>query len=116
MEGFTRATGEPLFLGFFDTAYNMEIDTIWQKYTFRQKSGVSKIVYSGKVKRKRILWILAERYVILSENAVRKWEIAKAGYNLEKSHTIWQKSVVSPNCIGVSPNSVWRIDKKNMGK
>ena len=38
------AIGEPLFLWFFDTTDNMAIDTIWQKYIFRQKSGVSKIV------------------------------------------------------------------------
>ena len=36
--------GEPLFLAFWDTAVNVAIDTIWQKYTFRQKSGVSGIV------------------------------------------------------------------------
>ncbi len=51
----------------------MVIDTIWQKYTFRQKSGVSAIVCREKVKRNRILWLLAERYIILSVNAVEKW-------------------------------------------
>ncbi len=40
MKGFTGVTGEPLFLWVFDAADNMAIDTIWQKYTFRQKSGV----------------------------------------------------------------------------
>lgn len=48
-------TGEPLFLWVFDTAVNVAIDTIWQKYTFRQKSGVSGIVYGKKVKRDKIL-------------------------------------------------------------
>lgn len=70
MEGFTGAAGEPLFLDFFDTADNMAIDTIRQKYTFRQKSGVSAIVCSGKVKRNRILRFLAERFIILSVYAV----------------------------------------------
>ncbi len=36
--------GELLFLWVFDAAYNMAIDTIWQKYTIWQKSGVSAIV------------------------------------------------------------------------
>ena len=44
IRGFTGATGEPLFFGFFDTADSIAIDTIWQKYTFRQKSGISGIV------------------------------------------------------------------------
>ena len=30
VEGFTGATGEPLFFGDFDAADNMAIDTIWQ--------------------------------------------------------------------------------------
>ena len=72
-------TGEPLFLAFLDTAYNVAIDTIWQKYTFRQKSGVSEIVCRGKVKRNRILWILAERYNILSESAVGIWQYCRNG-------------------------------------
>ncbi len=69
--------GGPLFLWFFDTADNVAIDTIWQKYTIWQKSGVSAIVCREKVKRNRILWILAEKYIILSENAVGIWEMAK---------------------------------------
>ena len=73
VEGFTGTTGEPLFLGFFDTADNMAMDTIWQKYTFRQKSGVSEIVCREKIKRNRILWILAERCISLAENAVGIW-------------------------------------------
>lgn len=44
-------TGEPLFLWVFDAAVNVAIDTFWQKYTFRQKSGVSGIVCREKVKR-----------------------------------------------------------------
>ena len=60
-----------LFLD-FDTADNVAIDTIWQKYTFRQKSGVSGIVCREKIKRNRILWFLAERCISLSENAVEK--------------------------------------------
>ncbi len=67
--------GGPLFLWVFDTADNMAIDTIWQKYTIWQKSGGSAIVCREKVKRDRILRILAERYIILSENAVEYWEI-----------------------------------------
>ncbi len=66
--------GGPLFFGFFNTADNVAIDTIWQKYTIWQKSGVSAIVYREKVKRNRILRILAERYIILSENDVGIWE------------------------------------------
>ncbi|MDE7252164.1 MAG: hypothetical protein K2O32_04400 [Acetatifactor sp.] len=62
-------------MGIFDTADNMAIDTIWQKYTFRQKSGVSGIVCREKIKRNRILWILAERYIILSASTDEKWEI-----------------------------------------
>ena len=30
LEGFTGVVGEPLFLGLFDTADNVAIDTIWQ--------------------------------------------------------------------------------------
>ena len=45
------------------------------------------------VKRNRILWILAERYNILSVNLV------EIGYNLAKPHTIWQKPIVLLNCI-----------------
>ena len=73
VDGFTGAAGEPLFLTFLDTAVNVAIDTIWQKYTFRQKSGVSGIVCRGKVKRDWILWFLTERYIILSVNAVEIW-------------------------------------------
>ena len=65
--------GGPLFFCFFDTADRGAIDTIWQKYTFRQKSGVSGIVCREKVKRERILRILAERCISLSENVVEKW-------------------------------------------
>ncbi len=54
----------------FDAADNMAIDTIWQKYTIWQKSGVSSIVCREKVKRDRILWIIAERGISLFENAV----------------------------------------------
>ena len=75
MEGFTGATGEPLFLWVFDAADNMAIDTIWQKNTFRQNSGFSGIVCREKVKKNRILRILAERYNILSANVVGKWGI-----------------------------------------
>ena len=64
--------GDPLFLWVFDTTVNVAIDTIWQKYTFRQKSGVSGIVCREKVKKDRILRILAERCISLSENAVEK--------------------------------------------
>ncbi len=87
--------GGPLFFGFFDTADNMAIDTIWQK------SEVSAIVYREKVKRNRILRILAERCISLSENAVGIWE---NGVNLKpfgKSETFWQKPVVLPNSIWV---------------
>ncbi len=65
--------GGPLFFGFFNAADNMAIDTIWQKYTIWQKSEVSAIVCREKVKRDRILWIIAERSISLSENAVRIW-------------------------------------------
>ena len=47
VEGFTGAIGESLFLTFSDTADSIAIDTIWQKYTFRQKSGVPEL-YVGK--------------------------------------------------------------------
>ena len=84
--------GESLFLVFLDTAYNVAIDTIWQKYTFRQKSGVSEIVCRGKVKRNRILWILAEGCIGLAENAVGKWgngknriRFGKTSYHLAKA-------------------------------
>ena len=92
-------TGEPLFLGFFDTADNMAIDTIWQKYTFRQKSGVSAIVCREKIKRNRILWILAERHIILSTSADEKWENGKSQIRFKESETIWQKPVVLPNSV-----------------
>ncbi len=75
VEGFTGATGEPLFLWGFDTADNVAIDTIWQKYTIWQKSGVSAIVYSGKVKKDRILRILVEKCISLAKNDVEIWEI-----------------------------------------
>ncbi len=75
MVGFITVVGGPLFFGLFDTADNMAIDTIWQKYTIWQKSGVSAIVYRENVKWNRILWILAERCISLSENAVGIWEI-----------------------------------------
>ena len=69
----------------------MAIDTIWQKYTFRQKSGVSEIVCRGKVKRDRILWILAERCIILSASAVEIWENGESRIQFGESETIWQK-------------------------
>ena len=95
--------GGPLFFGFFDTADKGAIDTIWQKYTFRQKSGVSGIVCREKVKRNKILWILAERYNILSANVVEKWgydeswiQFGKTSYDLAKAGSLymgkWQKS------------------------
>ncbi len=99
--GFITVGGGPLFLWFFNTADNMAIDTIWQKYTIWQKSGVSAIVYKEKVKRNRILRILAERCISLSENAV---VIRGNGENLiqfGKSETFWQKPVVLPNSIWI---------------
>ena len=60
------------FFCFFDAAVNVAIDTIWQKYTFRQKSGVSGIVCREKVKRGRILVVFAEKGISLTENAVGK--------------------------------------------
>ena len=79
------------FLAFFDTAVNVAIDTIWQKYTFRQKSGVSGIVCREKVKWDWILWILAERYIILSASAVEIWENGESRIRFGESETIWQK-------------------------
>ncbi len=93
--------GGPLFLWGFDTADNMAIDTIWQKYTIWQKSGVSAIVCREKVKRDRILWILVERYIILSENAVVIRENGENLIRFGKSETFWQKPVVLPNSIWV---------------
>ena len=84
-------TGEPLFLWVFDTAVNVAIDTFWQKYTFRQKSGVSGIVCRERIKRNRILRFLAERYMILSVNAVEKWGNGKSRIRFGESETIWQK-------------------------
>ena len=69
----------------------MAIDTIWQKYTFRQKSGVSGIVCREKVKRSRILRFLAERYIILSVNAVGIWGNGESRIRFGESETIWQK-------------------------
>lgn len=83
--------GESLFLAFLDTAYNVAIDTIWQKYTFRQKSGVFGIVCREKVKRDWILRFLVERYIILSVNAVEKWENGESRIRFGESETIWQK-------------------------
>ena len=83
--------GGPLFFGFFDTADKGAIDTIWQKYTFRQKSGVSGIVCREKVKRNKILWFLAERYNILSVNLVEIWGNGKSRVRFGESETIWQK-------------------------
>ncbi len=99
VEGFTGATGEPFFLWGFDTADNMAIDTIWQKYTIWQKSEVSAIVCREKVKKNRILWILAERCISLSENAVGIWENGGNLIQFGKSETFWQKPVVLPNSI-----------------
>ncbi|MDE7179507.1 MAG: hypothetical protein K2O59_17050 [Lachnospiraceae bacterium] len=83
--------GESLFLAFLDIADSIAIDTIWQKYTFRQKSGVSVIVCREKVKRNRILWLLAERYIILSVNAVEIWGNGESRIRFGESETIWQK-------------------------
>ncbi len=77
----------------FDTADSMAIDTIWQK------SGVSAIVYREKVKRNRILRILAERCISLTENAVGIWENDENLIQFGKSETFWQKPVVLPNSI-----------------
>ncbi len=93
--------GGPLFFCFFDTADNVAIDTIWQKYTIWQKSGVSAIVCREKVKRNRILRILAERSISLSENAVEYWENGENRIQFGKSETFWQKPVVLPNSIWV---------------
>ena len=83
----------------FDAADNMAIDKIWQKYTIWQKSGVSAIVYREKVKRNRILWILAERCISLTENAVLIRENGENLIQFGKSETFWQKPVVLPNSI-----------------
>ena len=83
--------GGSLFFAFLDAADRGAIDTIWQKYTFRQKSGVSGIVCREKVKRDRILWLLAERYIILSENTVEIWENGESRIRFGESETIWQK-------------------------
>ena len=83
--------GGPLFFWLFDTAVNVAIDTFWQKYTFRQKSGVSGIVCREKVKRNRILWLLAERCISLSENAVEIWGNGESRIRFGESEIIWQK-------------------------
>ncbi len=92
-------TGEPLFLWVFDTADRGAIDTIWQKYTFRQKSGVSGIVCREKIKTNRILRILAERCISLSENAVEIWGNGESRIRFGESEIIWQKPVVLPNSV-----------------
>ncbi len=92
--------GGLLFFGLFDTADNVAIETIWQKYTIWQKLVVSAIVCREKVKRNRILRILAERYIILSENAVVIRENGENPIQFGKSETFWQKA-------GVLPNSIW---------
>ena len=94
IEGFTGVVGESLFLAFLDTAYNVAIDTIWQKYTFRQKSGVSEIVCRGKVKRNRILWFLDERYIILSVNAVEIWGNGESRIRFGESGSFAKKCMV----------------------
>ena len=43
------------------------------------------------VKRNRILWILAERYNILSVNSVEKWGYDESWIQFGESETIWQK-------------------------
>ena len=91
VEGFTGVVGESLFLTFSDTADSIAIDTIWQKYTIRQKSGVSGIVCREKIKRNRILWILAERHIILPVNAVEIWGNGESRIRFGESETIWQK-------------------------
>ena len=101
--------GEPLFFWIFDAAVNVAIDTIWQKYTFRQKSGVSGIVCREKVKGNGILRILAEGYMILSENAVEIWGNGESRIRFGKSEIIWQKWQF---CQIV----YWRIDRKMMEK
>ncbi len=93
--------GGLLFFAFWDTADSMAIDTIWQKYTIWQKSGVSAIVCRKKVKRNRILRILAERCISLSENAVVIRENGENLIQFGKSETFWQKPVVLPNSIWV---------------
>ncbi len=77
----------------------MAIDTIWQKYTIWQKSGVSAIVCREKVKWNRILCILAERCISLSENAVGIWENGENLIQFGKGEPFWQKPVVLPNNI-----------------
>ena len=68
--------GESLFLAFLDTAYNVAIDTIWQKYTFRQKSGVSQIVCCSYPEN-------------LAKNFARKMQLkAFAQLNIIKSNII----------------------------
>ena len=91
--------GGPLFLWVFDAADRGAIDIIWQKYTFRQKSGVSGIVCREKVKRNRILRILVGRCISLSENAVEKWRNGKSRIRFGESETFWQKPVVLPNSV-----------------
>ena len=92
-------TGEPLFLWVFDTAVNVAIDTFWQKYTFRQKSGVSGIVCREKIKRNRILRILVGRCISLSENVVVIEENSENLIRFGESETFWQKPVVLPNSV-----------------
>ncbi len=91
--GFITVGGGPLFLWGFDTADNMANDTIWQK------SGVSAIVCREKVKRNRILRILALRYIILSENAVIIRGNSENLIQFGESETFWQKPVVLPNSM-----------------
>ncbi len=43
--------------------------------------------------------ILAERYIILSENAVEIWENGENLIQFGESETFWQKPVVLPNGI-----------------
>ena len=66
-----------------------------------------KSILSGKsqgfpelyVKRNRILWILAERYIILSENAVGKWRYDESRIQFGKTSYDLAKVAVLPNCV-----------------
>ena len=93
-------------------------------------SGVGKLVFWGS---------FAKKYKPFGESRIQFGESETFWQNLirfGKSETIWQNPIQSgktlynlaksdsfaklyrvlPKSIGVSPNSVWRIDKKIMGK
>ena len=92
--------GGSLFFAFLDAADRGAIDTIWQKYTFRQKSGVSGIVCREKVKGIGYCGFWLKDILSCLKILLKYGKMVKAGYDLAKVKQFGKSGSFAKLCMG----------------